>query len=102
MPMVSLLLPAIAELPRVPKCDAERQVAALRMIEAVRMYAAEPWWQHFRKRWTKSPRCRCRPIRRPAKPFVYHLDGKTAVLDLPPSDQHAQRQLPVRNSDGGG
>ncbi len=85
IPMSSLLIPGIQN-SRQAEVRAERQVAALRVIEALRMCAAN----HNDTLPTKLSDITDVPVPvNPAtgKPFVYHLDGKTAVLELPPSDQ---------------
>jgi hypothetical protein len=63
----------------------DRDVAALRVIEALRMYAAE----HNGKLPKSLDEMTAVPVpRNPAtgKPFEYRLNGTTAVLDLPMSD----------------
>ena len=85
IPMMSLLVPAI-EGCRAAEVRAERQVAALRVIEAVRMYGAN----HGGTLPTTLDEIKEVPIPlNPAtgKSFVYHVEGRTAILDLPPSDQ---------------
>lgn len=81
VPIASLLLPAAqAALRADVRCA--RDVAALRVIEALRMHAA--------RNESRFPRTledvTCVPVPpNPAtdKPFLYHRDGGTAVLDLP-------------------
>jgi hypothetical protein len=83
--MMSLLLPGIQN-SRQAEVRAERQVAALRVIEALRMYAAN----HNDTLPTKISDITDVPVPvNPAtgSPFVYRLEGKTAVLELPVSDQ---------------
>jgi hypothetical protein len=63
----------------------ERDVASLRVVEALRMYAAD----HDGKLPKTLDEITAVPI--PPNPatgnsFEYRLDGTTAVLELPPSD----------------
>lgn len=84
LPIASLLLPAM-QAARGAQVRLEREIAALRVIEALRMYAAE----HNRELPKSLDEITAVPVPlNPAtgKPFVYRLDGKTAVLELPPSD----------------
>lgn len=84
LPIVSLLMPAMQSV-RGAQVRLERDVAALRVIEALRMYAAD----HNRQLPKSLDEIMAVPVPlNPAtgKPFVYRLDGKTAVLELPPSD----------------
>lgn len=85
IPMISLLLPGIQN-SRQAQVRAEREVAALRVIEALRMYAA--------KHGDTMPKTLSDITEVPVpvnpatgKSFAYRLDGKTAVLELPASDQ---------------
>jgi hypothetical protein len=83
--MMSLLLPAIDGC-RAAEVRAERQVAALRIIEAMRMYAAN----HGGALPAKLDDITDVPVPlNPAtgKPFVYRVDGAKAILELPASDQ---------------
>jgi hypothetical protein len=85
IPMMSLLLPGI-EGCRAAEVRAERQVAALRVIEALRLYAAK----HGGSLPTKLDDIKDVPVPvNPAtgKPFVYRIERTTAILELPPSDQ---------------
>lgn len=62
-----------------------RQIAALRVIEALRMHAAE----HDGQLPATLAEVSCVPVPdNPAtgEPFLYQLDGATAVLELPASD----------------
>jgi hypothetical protein len=84
IPMVSLLLPALQAC-RSAQVRMDRDIAALRIIEALRMYAAD----NDGKLPAKLDDIKKVPIpSNPAtgKPFVYRLDGETAILDLPLSD----------------
>ncbi len=84
IPLVSLLLPAI-QAARSAQARIDRDFAALRIIEALRMYAAD----NDGNLPSKLDDIKQVPIPlNPAtgKPFVYRLDGETAVLDLPLSD----------------
>lgn len=84
IPMVSLLLPAI-QAARAAQARLDRDIAALRIIEALRMYAAG----NDGKLPSKLDDIKQVPIPlNPAtgKPFVYRLEGETAILDLPLSD----------------
>lgn len=84
LPIASMLMPAM-QAARGAQVRLEREVAALRVIEALRMYAAD-----HNRQWPKSlDEITAVPVPlNPAtgKPFVYRLDGKTAVLELPSSD----------------
>lgn len=79
--IANLLLPA-ASIARTAEVRVARDVAALRVIEALRMHAARN-----NGRWPRSlDDVTCVPIPlNPAtdKPFLFHRDGKTAVLELP-------------------
>ncbi|QDT67727.1 hypothetical protein MalM25_06290 [Planctomycetes bacterium MalM25] len=81
VPIADLLLPAI-QAARSAEVRIARDVAALRVIEALRMHAARN-----NDRWPRSLEdVTCVPIPlNPAtdKPFLYHRDGRTAVLELP-------------------
>jgi hypothetical protein len=84
LPLVSVLMPAIQAV-RSAQVRLEREIAALRIIEAVRMYAAD----HNGELPKTLDEITSVPVpRNPAtdKPFAYRLEGKTAVLELPPSD----------------
>jgi hypothetical protein len=84
IPMVSLLLPAM-EAARNAQVRLEREIASLRVIEAMRIYAAANSGQLPRSldNITQVPV----PIN-PAtgKDFVYYVRGATAILELPASD----------------
>jgi hypothetical protein len=84
MPIVSLLLPAV-NAARGAQVRLEREIAALRVIEALRMHAAA----HNGQLPGSLDDITIVPIpRNPAtgKPFEYALNGATAVLTLPLSD----------------
>jgi hypothetical protein len=84
LPIASSLLPAMQSA-RSAQVRLDRDFAALRVIEALRMYAAE----HAGGLPAKLEEIRQVPVPlNPAtgKPFVYHLDGAVAVLELPLSD----------------
>jgi hypothetical protein len=70
---------------RTAEMRAARDLAALRVIEALRMHAARN-----DSRWPDSlDDVTCVPVPlNPAtdKPFLYHRDGETAVLELPESE----------------
>jgi hypothetical protein len=85
LPIVSLLMPAM-QAARGAQVQLERDVAALRVIEALRMHAAE----HEGQLPKTLDEITAVPVPlNPAtgKPFVYRLDGKTAVLELPAGDR---------------
>jgi hypothetical protein len=84
LPIVSLLLPAV-QAARTAQVRLERDVAALQVIEALRIHAAA--------NDGKLPNSLDEIVKVPiphnpatGKPFVYRLDGKTASLSLPESD----------------
>jgi hypothetical protein len=84
IPIVSLLLPAM-QAARQAQVRSEREIASLRVIEALRMYAAD----HAGKLPLSLDDIRHVPVpTNPAtgKAFVYHIEGDTAVLELPASD----------------
>jgi len=84
IPLVALLMPAIQSC-RDAQVRLERQVAALRVIEALRLYAAE----HDGSLPESLDQITAVPVPlNPAtsKPFEYRLDGKTAKLTIPDSD----------------
>jgi hypothetical protein len=84
LPIVSLLLPAM-QAARNAQVRLEREVASLRVIEALRMHAA----QHDGQLPNSLDEITAVPVpHNPAtgKPFEYRLEGKTAILNLPPSD----------------
>jgi hypothetical protein len=87
LPMVSMLLPAVSAC-RAAEVRLERDVAGLRVIEALRMYAAD----HNGQLPSRLADIEDVPVpMNPAtgKPFVYRLEGAKAILELPPSDQVA-------------
>jgi hypothetical protein len=84
IPLVSLLMPAIQSC-RAAQVRLERQVAALRVIEALRLYAAE----HDGRLPESLDQITTVPVPlNPAtsRPFEYRLNGKLAMLTLPESD----------------
>jgi hypothetical protein len=84
IPMVSILLPAVNSA-RGAQVRLEREIAALQIIEALRLHAAA----HDGQLPGSLSDISSVPIpNNPAtgKPFEYRLTGKTAVLELPPSD----------------
>ena len=84
LPIASLLLP-ILRAARVAEMRITRDVAALRVIEALRMHAAEN--EERLPASLKAIECVYVP-KNPAtgKPFLYHLEEGTAILDLPSED----------------
>ena len=84
IPMVSLLLPAL-QAGRAAQVRMDRDIAALRIIEALRMYAADNDGNLPSKLDDiKQVNIPLNPAT--GKPFVYRLEGETAILDLPLSD----------------
>ena len=84
LPMVTLLVPAM-QASRQAQMRLDREVASLRVIEALRMYAAE----HDGRLPARLEEIDQVPVPdNPAteKHFAYRLDGSTAVLELPPTD----------------
>jgi hypothetical protein len=84
LPIVSLLLPAMQSA-RAAQVRLERDIAALRVIEALRMYAAG----HDRRLPERLDDVVEVPVPlNPAtgKPFLYRLESGTAVLELPSAD----------------
>ena len=84
LPIVSVLMPAIQSV-RAAQVRLERDIAALRIIEALRMHAAD----HDGTLPKSLDGITGVPVPlNPAtsKPFYYKLNGSTAILDLPPSD----------------
>jgi hypothetical protein len=82
-----MLLPAVSAC-RAAEVRLERDVAGLRVIEALRMYAAD----HDGQLPSRLADIEDVPVpTNPAtgKPFVYRLEGAKAILELPPSDQVA-------------
>jgi hypothetical protein len=87
LPMVSLLLPAL-QASRQAQVRLDREVASLRVIEALRMYAAG----HEGRLPERLEDIDQVPVpANPAtgKPFLYRFAGATAILELPPSDRVA-------------
>jgi hypothetical protein len=84
LPIASLLLPAM-QAARAAQVRLEREIAALRVIEALRMFAAG----HDGRLPDRLDEIVEVPVPlNPAtgKPFVYRLEGTTAILELPSSD----------------
>lgn len=84
LPIVTTLLPAL-QAARTAQVRLERDIAALRVIEALRMYAAT----HDGRLPARLADIDQVPIpNNPVtdEPFVYRLEGATAVLELPSSD----------------
>jgi hypothetical protein len=84
VPLVNLLFPAL-QATREAQVRLDREVASLRLIEALRMYAAA----HDGKLPQHLDDIREVPVpNNPAtgKPFVYRLENATAILELPASD----------------
>ncbi|MEX0642231.1 MAG: hypothetical protein WD468_05995 [Pirellulales bacterium] len=84
LPVVNTLLPAL-QAARNAQVRLERDLAALQVIEALRMFAAA---NNGRLPETLDAVTQVPIPLNPAtgKPFVYRLDGNTAILDLPASD----------------
>ncbi len=85
LPVLTLLLPAL-QASRHAEARLERDVAALQVIEALRLYAAT----HDSKLPTRLEEITEVPVPHnpaTAKPFLYHLDEDVAILELPPSDR---------------
>jgi hypothetical protein len=84
LPLVSLLLPAL-HAARSAQVRLDREIAALRVIEALRMYAAA----NDGKLPPALNNIKQVPVPlNPAtgKPFLYRLEGDTAILELPESE----------------
>lgn len=95
-PIMALLLPSVQQA-RESQVLLDREVAALRVIEAVRMFAAT----HERRLPTTLSQITEVPI--PLNPatgqaFAYRLDGNTAILELPASDgiRNQNRRYEIR------
>ncbi len=84
LPITTKWLPAV-QVAHSAEMRVTRNLAALRVIEALRMHAARE-----RGRWPDAlDDVTCVPVPlNPAtdKPFLYHRDGETAVLELPDSE----------------
>lgn len=84
LPLASIFLPAI-QAARAAEVRLEREMAVLRVIEALRTYAAS----HDGKLPQGLEDIQEVPVpMNPAtgKPFFYRLEGQTAILELPSSD----------------
>jgi hypothetical protein len=84
MPLVSLLLPAM-HAARSAQVRLERDIAAMRVIEALRMYAAA-YDGRLPARLEDIEQVPLPPNPATGKPFVYRLDNGTAILELPASE----------------
>lgn len=84
--LAQLALPAMKAV-RKAEARLNRDIAAMRVIEALRMHAAEAG------RFPKTlDEVKCVPVPlnpSTSEPFVYRLDGKDATLELPYSDGHS-------------
>ena len=94
IPLASMLLPAVS---RVALAGArnDRRIALLRTIEALRMHAA----QHGGRLPDKLADVTGVPLPidpMTGKPFVYKLDGKTAVLEAPAPEGESPSQFGKR------
>lgn len=84
LPVASLMLPAI-QASRNAQVRLQREFAALRLIEALRMHAAENDGELPKK--LSEVTCVPVPVNPVTdQPFVYYRVGKMAVLELPKSD----------------
>ncbi len=84
LPLVSLLLPAMQAV-RNAQVRLERDIAALRVIEALRMHAASHDGR-LPSSLDEIDEVPVPPNAATGKPFVYRLDGQTAILELPAAD----------------
>jgi len=85
VPLARLVLPAVGNC-RVAVTRLERRFAALRCVEAIRLYAAahDGRLPEFLDEVTEVPI--------PGKPFPYRLEGDTAVLEAAgPDTSHPRR-----------
>lgn len=82
--MMTLLLPALESV-RDAQVRLEREIASLRVIEALRIYAAAHDHQLPAKLAdiTEVP---IPPNPATGQPFIYRLENNTAILELPASD----------------
>ncbi len=83
-PLLKWLMPAMLSV-RYAEVRLEREVAALRVIEALRMYAARHDGQ-LPKALADIDLVSVPLNPATGKPFVYRLENTTGVLELPPSD----------------
>lgn len=83
-PVAQLLLPA-SQSARTVEVRTQRDLAALRLIEALRMHASQN--EGTLPKSLEEISCVPPPLN-PAtnKPFLYHLDNKTAILELPDTE----------------
>ena len=84
LPLASLLVPAL-QISRGAQVRLAREVASIRVIEALRMYAAEHHGQ-LPKRLADIDKFPVPTNPATEKPFEYRLEGATAILELPLSD----------------
>lgn len=84
IPLVSLLLPAM-QAARNAQMRLEREIAALRVIEALRMYAADNGGK-FPPSLEDVTQVPVPMNPATGKDFIYHVHDSTAILELPPSD----------------
>jgi hypothetical protein len=100
IPVASLLLPAIRAA-RLAMARGERDLAMLRAVEALRIYAAanEGQWPARLEDITQVP-VPIDPIH--GKPFLYSRDGKTAVLESPIPDGRTRmgKRIEITVADG--
>ncbi len=85
LPLMNMLLPAL-QASRAAQVRLDRDVASLKVIEALRMYAAK----HDGRLPARLEDIDQIPVpKNPAtgKQFEYRLEGTTAILELPPSDR---------------
>jgi hypothetical protein len=93
-PIVDLLLPALQPAWYAP-LRLERQLAALRVIEAIRMHAAENGGKLPASLDEISAAVvPLDPLYE--KPFAYRVDGKTAILEIPPRSRSQPQHDAVR------
>ena len=81
--IAAMLLPAVQQV-RSAQVRTQRDIETLRIIEALRMYAAETGKFPARLSEIKAVEIPGNPAT--GKPFEYRLDGEVAVLELPRSD----------------
>ncbi len=81
--IAGMILPAIQQV-RSAEMRTQRDIDALRVIEALRMHAASTGKFPMKLSDVKVVEAPANPAT--GKPFEYRLDGETAVLELPRSD----------------
>jgi hypothetical protein len=84
LPLVAWLMPAMSAV-RIAQVRLDRDTAAIRVIEALRMHAAKHH-AHLPKTLDEIDIVTVPLNPATGKPFLYRLEGKTAVLELPASD----------------